>query len=594
MNRLRPVFHSLFLLYLLFTACLFSYGQSSSKSQSAAKIKASFLYSFTKSIEWPKEESIGTFKICILNSEEIYNNLLPFTSVNKFRGKVPFQVINCKKKSEIVPCQILLVNTQNENDLRGIYSKIKGKPVLMVAENLVDYQLSIVSFVEVNSRMNYIINKSKLKESGLKPKSSVLLELSNNETDWNNIMSKIGYLTKNSSNKDVKVSKSDLQKMLNAYDDLELEKRRKDSTIKQIEDSLARRIELFNAKMVEYQKIELRIEENKAKLKEQEKLMSEQQVKISSQDIKIGEQRLVIVIIFSLGFISLIFLLFAIRSNIQRKKANLLLSEQKKEVENQKQLVDEKQKEIVDSINYARRIQTALMAHDKLLSKHLPEHFVLFRPKDIVAGDFYWATPTPGGFMYVTGDCTGHGVPGAFMSLLNISKLNETINQKNITRPDLVFNDIRNEITRALNPEDSTEDSKDGMDAVLCKLDLRNMKLQYAAANNSFYVIRNGEVLVCKADKMHVGKAFNETGLFNYYELDLLKGDCIYTFSDGYADQFGGPSRKRFKSVQLKELLVKISVKPMAEQRLILNDTFENWKGNIEQIDDVLVMGVRV
>lgn len=180
------------------------------------------------------------------------------------------------------------------------------------------------------------------------------------------------------------------------------------------------------------------------------------------------------------------------------------------------------------------------------------------------------------------------------MSLLNISKLNETINQKNITRPDLVFNDIRNEITRALNPEDSTEDSKDGMDAVLCKLDLRGMKLQYAAANNSFYVIRNKEVIVCKADKMHVGKAFNATGLFTYYEMDLQKGDCIYTFSDGYSDQFGGPNRKRFKSVQLKELLLHISEKPMPEQRTILNDKFESWKGNIEQIDDVLVIGVRV
>jgi serine phosphatase RsbU (regulator of sigma subunit) len=120
------------------------------------------------------------------------------------------------------------------------------------------------------------------------------------------------------------------------------------------------------------------------------------------------------------------------------------------------------------------------------------------------------------------------------------------------------------------------------------------MKLQYAAANNSFYVIRNKEVIVCKADKMHVGKAFNATGLFTYYEMDLQKGDCIYTFSDGYSDQFGGPNRKRFKSVQLKELLLNIAEKPMTEQKNILNDKFESWKGNIEQIDDVLVIGVRV
>ncbi len=587
--------HKLKYFFLLF---LLNIGYSQTpvikESQTASKIKASFIYSFTKSIKWPNESSIKTFKICVLNNTELTARLKAIISNNKFRNGASFQVINASKKTEIVPCQILVVNSTSENDLKSIYNKIKGKPTLMVTENLLDYRQSIVSFVEVDGKMKFIVNKQKMNEAGLVA-STVLYELSvTKETDWNNIVDKVAYLTKNSNSKEVKVSKADLQKMLGAYSDLELEKRRKDSTIKQIEDSLQRRIQMFNAKMVEYRKIENKIEENKLKIRQQELLMKEQKSQISQQTIKIGQQTQVIIIIFSLGFISLVFLLFAIRSNIQRKKANQLLFEQKKEVENQKQLVDEKQKEIVDSINYARRIQTALMAHDKLLSKHLPEHFVLFRPKDIVAGDFYWATSTPGGFMYVTGDCTGHGVPGAFMSLLNISKLNETINQKNITRPDLVFNDIRNEITRALNPEDSTEDSKDGMDAVLCKLDLRGMKLQYAAANNSFYVIRNKEVIVCKADKMHVGKAFNTTGLFTYYEMELQKGDCIYTFSDGYSDQFGGPNRKRFKSVQLKELLLTISEKPMPEQKTILNDKFESWKGNIEQIDDVLVIGVRV
>ncbi len=574
--------------------CGFSQAPAIKETQSASKIKASFIYSFSKSIKWPNEATINPFRICVLNNDELVSRLKAIVANNKFRNRAPFQVIHARKKSEIVSCQILLVNSNSESDLKSIYNKIKGKPTLMVTENLLDYRQSIVSFVEVDGHMKFIVNKQKMSEAGLTA-STVLYDLSiTKEADWNNIIDKVAYLTKNSNTKEVKLSKADLQKMLGAYSDLELEKRRKDSTIKQIEDSLQRRIQMFNAKMVEYRKIEDKIEENKAKIKDQERLMKNQSSEISRQTIKIGQQTQVIIIIFSLGFISLVFLLFAIRSNIQRKKANQLLFEQKKEVENQKQLVDEKQKEIVDSINYARRIQTALMAHDKLLSKHLPEHFVLFRPKDIVAGDFYWATSTPGGFMYITGDCTGHGVPGAFMSLLNISKLNETINQKNITRPDLVFNDIRNEITRALNPEDSTEDSKDGMDAVLCKLDLRGMKLQYAAANNSFYVIRNKEVIVCKADKMHVGKAFNTTGLFTYYEMDLQKGDCIYTFSDGYSDQFGGPNRKRFKSVQLKELLLHISEKPMPEQRSILNDKFESWKGNIEQIDDVLVIGVRV
>ena len=592
--RTKKLIQLFIFLCLLIPQITISQSSTTKKTQSASSIKASFIYSFTKGIKWPNEEQMTVFKIGVLNSDELAKNLSAMVSTNKFKKKIPFQILNFKKKSDITPCQLLVINANDNNDLKFIFNKIKNNAGLLVAENLLDYKSSSISFVEVDRHMKFIINKSKLSEAGLIA-SEVLYDMSiTKATDWNNLFSRYEYLAGSSHQKEVKMNTADLQKMIGEYSNLEKEKAIQEATIKQMEDSLERRIQMFNSKMVEYRKIQTRIEENKLKLKKQEDLMNEQRAELNDQAIKIGEQKTVIIIIVVLGSISIIFLLFAIRSNLQRKKANKLLFEQKKVVEHQKQLVDEKQKEIVDSINYARRIQTALMAHDKLLSKHLPEHFVLFRPKDIVAGDFYWATPTSGGFMYVTGDCTGHGVPGAFMSLLNISKLNETINQKNITRPDLVFNDIRNEITRALNPEDSTEDSKDGMDAVLCKLDLKNMKLQYAAANNAFYIIRNKEVFVCKADKMHVGKAFNIAGTFTFCEFELQKGDAIYTFSDGYSDQFGGPNRKRFKSNQLKELLVNISHLTMPEQKNKLTEAFENWKGDIEQIDDVLVIGVRV
>lgn len=277
-----------------------------------------------------------------------------------------------------------------------------------------------------------------------------------------------------------------------------------------------------------------------------------------------------------------------------KQKTNVELEQKNKLIAHQKELVEEKQKEIIDSINYAKRIQTALLASDKLLNANLPEHFVLFKPKDIVAGDFYWAAPTPEGFLYITADCTGHGVPGAFMSLLNISKLNETINQKHILRPDLIFNDVRTEIINALNPEGSTEESKDGMDAVLCKLDTRNMKLEFAGANNSFYIIRNQEILVCKADKMAVGKSHDDSALFTFNEIALQKGDMIFTFTDGYADQFGGPKGKKLKYKQMEDIMLSIANLPLQEQKNILNQRFEEWKGTLEQVDDVLVIGVRV
>lgn len=269
------------------------------------------------------------------------------------------------------------------------------------------------------------------------------------------------------------------------------------------------------------------------------------------------------------------------------KHSNRLISEQK-------ELVDEKQKEILDSIRYAKRIQYALLASDRLLKTHLGEHFVFFRPKDVVSGDFYWAIPSPEGFIYVTGDCTGHGVPGAFMSLLNITKLSEVIVEQNVWRPDLILNRVRMEIIRALNPEGSSEESRDGMDAVVCKLDRARMVLQYAAANNPLCIVRNGEIMHCKADKMPVGKSIDDDAPFTFNEIALEAGDMIYTFTDGFSDQFGGTLGKKFKYRQFEELLLAAHTHDMATQKKMLFDAFEHWKGELEQVDDVCVIGVRV
>ena len=287
--------------------------------------------------------------------------------------------------------------------------------------------------------------------------------------------------------------------------------------------------------------------------------------------------------LFLLFSITILFFIFFRRENLLFQKAIL----------KQKNIIEEKQKEILDSINYAKRIQFSLLASQHLLKNNLSEHFVLFKPKDVVSGDFYWGTPSDEGFIYITADCTGHGVPGAFMSLLNISKLSQAINENKITRPDLILNNIRTEIIKALNTEGS-EESKDGMDAVLCKLDVKNLKLQYAAANNAFYIIRNNELLICKADKMPVGKGHDDSISFTYNEITLKREDIVYTFTDGYADQFGGPKGKKFKYKQLEDVLMSICDLPMEQQSFILNQKFEEWKGSLDQVDDVLIIGVKI
>lgn len=593
MNYRTRIFLTAFIFLILSKGFAQQAPTKNENDQTIAKLKTAFIYNFTKYISWPNEDQLSSFKICVLNSPGMADYLEKLAGMKKFRDKTPIEIIRCSSANDIVLCQMLIVDGYGSDNLWSAYSKVRAKGVLMVAENLVDYKKSMISFTELNGRMKYIINKTKMDEANLLV-NDVLYSLAiTKEGEWKSIFEKFNTLLQ-SSDKEVKVDKADIAQMLKLYKHLEHENNYQGTTIAQMEDSMRRKMHAFNLQMTQYKKVNQRIEEQKITLKKQQDLMDKQKDEISIQETQIGKQRIVISIIALLSAGVFLLLFFVIRSNNQRRKAFLLMTQQKNEVIRQKQLVDEKQKEILDSINYAKRIQTALLANSKMLNANLPEHFVLFKPKDIVAGDFYWAAPTHDSFIYITADCTGHGVPGAFMSLLNISKLNETINQKHITRPDLILNDVKTEIIKALNPEGSLEESKDGMDAILCKIDFKNMKLQYAAANNSFCIVRDNQLLICKADKIPVGKSHNDTALFTYNEIALQKGDMIYTYTDGYGDQFGGPKGKKFKHKKLKEIMTDVANQSMEEQRQTLNSSFENWMGKLEQVDDVLVIGVRV
>ncbi len=264
---------------------------------------------------------------------------------------------------------------------------------------------------------------------------------------------------------------------------------------------------------------------------------------------------------------------------------------ERKQAEN---IIQEKNREITDSIHSAKRIQHVLLASDSLLKKHLPEHFIFYKPKDIVSGDFYWANTIDNKFIMITADCTGHGVPGAFMSLLNITYLNEAIIEKKINSPEKILDYVRTQIISSLNPEGSDIESRDGMDAVLCVYDFKGLWLRFACANNPLWVVRKNDIIKYKPDKMPVGMHHGEQKPFTANTIGLRKGDIVYTFTDGYADQFGGAEGEKFKYKALKELLLSIQDKPMLEQKHIIEKAFDNWKGDLEQVDDVLVIGIRI
>ena len=249
--------------------------------------------------------------------------------------------------------------------------------------------------------------------------------------------------------------------------------------------------------------------------------------------------------------------------------------------------------DIKDSIHYAKRIQDSILPNDESFYQVMKEAFVLFKPKDIVSGDFYWVSNKNGLMIYATCDCTGHGVPGGFMTMLGSSFLNEIVHEKGITQPDLVLNLLRDRIIDSLKQTGAEGENKDGMDMVICVLDKNNFTLTYAAANNGFYILREGNLIEQKPDKQPIGY-YSDHKPFTGQTIKVHKGDLIYTFTDGYADQFGGPKGKKFKYKQLEEILIAIHQLPIDEQRDILDEKITSWIGEFEQLDDICLLGLKV
>lgn len=283
----------------------------------------------------------------------------------------------------------------------------------------------------------------------------------------------------------------------------------------------------------------------------------------------------------------------------QRQKQIIEIKEketyqQKVLVEEQKHLIEEKHKEITDSINYAERIQRSFLATNDLLKENLKDFFVFFRPKDVVSGDFYWATKlNDNRFALVTADSTGHGVPGAIMSILNISSIEKAIDKGN-TETAEVLNHTRQTIIDRLKKDGSIDGGKDGMDCSLIFFDFQKNNIQYSAANNPIWIIRENELIELKPDKMPIGKHDKDNISFTQHDFGLNKGDLIYTLTDGLPDQFGGPVGKKFMYKKLKDVLISISNENMNNQQDIINKAFNDWKGSLEQVDDVTLIGIKI
>jgi len=385
---------------------------------------------------------------------------------------------------------------------------------------------------------------------------------------------------------------------------------------------------LFGATVEQKQQIDQLFIERKYK----ESMIALQESQIKLKDTEISKQNMQRKYLLAIGGVILLLLILASFSIYFFRQTNRKLAHQNAEILRQKNEIEEKNgqlrealttiahknKNITDSIRYAQRIQNAILPSVEMISDVMPDHFILFKPRDIVSGDFYWMKKINHFLIVAAADCTGHGVPGAFMSMLGVTLLNEIVRRKEITKASEVLNELRVQVKLSLSQTGKENEQRDGMDIALVVFDLQKKELQFAGANNSLYIVHNASdtspeidtstdkqmvvkenaeratLVEIKADNMPIGIWLHERDTFTNHIVRYRKGDTFYLFSDGYADQFGGAKELKFLSKRFKKLLLSIYDQPMDKQGSALEKNIEDWKGNNDQVDDIMVMGLRV
>jgi serine phosphatase RsbU (regulator of sigma subunit) len=326
------------------------------------------------------------------------------------------------------------------------------------------------------------------------------------------------------------------------------------------------------------------------KLKEQNAALIQSKV---LQDVKLDRSNIIIASAAGGIFLLLLLAVVIFKRYQLKKKANDLLKERHVEIQAQKAIIEQKNLDISDSINYAKKIQETILPDLAALESAYNDSFVLYRPRNVVSGDFYWYSISGKKNFIAVADCTGHGVPGAFMSMIGIDKINNAVVESAMERPADVLSAVNRLLKIALRQDDHSGGMRDGMDVALISIDHDQMKLEYAGANRPVWIIRNSELIELIPSKVSIGGHTAAAYAFTSQEFDLQKNDCIYLFTDGYSDQFGGPKGKKMMTKKFKQTLLSVSHETMQAQKDYLSAHFDAWKGDLEQVDDVCVIGLR-
>jgi serine phosphatase RsbU (regulator of sigma subunit) len=574
----------------------------------------------------------SSFKIGVLIGD--YTLIDELSNLSRTRPRIqdkPVIIMGFSRLESLTHTQVLYVNKNAGFDIEKIKARIAGKQTMLVTEGY-EFRQSMINFLIVDGKPRYDINEDYIKQEGMSVPQTFLFTAIKTKEDWQNlfdIASKQVEEQKETIRQQlvmIDAQKQEILKQKALLDSLDKEISAKEKALgekqkvltyqvtqiskQQGEISFQKKTILEQQKEVQVQKDTLIKQKEKitlqlSRIDEQLKKIADQEGRIKIQLATLEKQKIILYfILFVLLLVS--FLVYYIyrgykikkEANIRLEEKNRTISAQKDEIEKQRDIaaaqrdqIAYQKKHITDSIIYAKRIQTALLPSLELFSDKL-EHFVLYKPLSIVSGDFYWVSSKDNLQIIIAADCTGHGVPGAFMSMLGVTLLNEIVNGKNIIMPDQIIENLRNGVIKSLKQVVDEDTVKDGMDISVCVVDFSMNILWFAGANNPLYLIRGKELIHYRADKMPVAIHYKMQP-FTLHRIELQKGDAFYIFSDGYADQFGGPKEKKFMSMKLKETLVEIAEKPMLEQGERLNEVFEEWRGENPQVDDVTLIGVR-
>lgn len=600
-----------------------TFGQQSFDNAS----RAVFIFDLSQYVSYGDSfKDTAVFRIGILDdTTDLFFELGRLRNQRPLIQDRPVRIMLFRNEDAIRYTEVLFVNQVKGFKIDRVKNAITGKRTLLLTEGY-PFRESMINFV-VNSegKLRFEANEEMISGAGLSVNPNILFQAVKTREEWEELFVK--------ASEEIEIQKKQIAYQRALLDSLDREISGKETELEEKESMLNELLLKINAQnvqidsqvgliegqrrsigqqketiLVQIREVQLKkdtLEMQKADIAVQTQRINTQLQQILSQDqlIKIQLESIEKQKMMMWFFIVALLLAGAIAYYIYRgykikKEANLILEEknatisrQRDEVEMQRDQIAYQKKHITDSIMYAKRIQTALLPSIELFSDRF-EHFVLYKPLDIVSGDFYWVASKGSKHIIIVADCTGHGVPGAFMSVLGVTMLNDLINVREIHESDKIIESLRNEVIRTLKQSVSDDNVKDGLDMAVCVIDFSSDTLQFSGANSPLMLIRENELIQYRGDKMPVSIHYRMQP-FSKHVISLQKGDCLYMFTDGYCDQFGGPDQKKFMSARLKEKLVEISPLPMIVQGEKLNATFEEWRGDNPQVDDVAMVGIR-